>query len=493
VEPAVVDQLLTPERFFVPPPGRVRIDRSPGAWNVFLHDADYPSDWPLIEIREAQHFEVTRNIRMRSGEWLSEQVGTAPLDRPEMLRRCIGFALSGTSRLAITSIETPHPAYALGLIAYPLDRSGELEAKLRAGVAIDDPGDDFPALFNRLALSPWTALADNLIAAVLRFDHAAERLGFMLRHLARHLNAFDLVRFHNRGANYPDALMLDALLRAFIPLLRGDEDHIVRRALRQGWLARKRCEGLYVPDRPTSPGDNARALPFAAVPDHQLSEPHARKKQLFLDQPADALLTPIARSLLNKSIEDLSRDQELRELGTALFLDRPLGAMGKRSGEADRTTLLSYEACSVRLIRTRLDELGITPPATIANPTGYPVARLIGHPRESVVALEDAKKVALDFVFTRTTRSSLVDWLRDYDFEPLNAIALDAYHQLTAERGILIRTGPRRMIWFDAGMRAAIELSLDDSARYVECGGVEYVEGLCAIVDGRSVSLSPRC
>ena len=492
MEPAVVDQLLAPESFFVPPPGRVRIERSPGTWNVFLHDTDYPSDRPLIEVRASAQFEVTRNIRMRSGEWLSETVGSAPLDRPEMLRRCIGFALAGTSRLAITSIETPHPAYALGLIAYPLDRAGDLEAKLRAGVAIDDPGDDFPALFNRLALSPWTSLADNLIAAVLRFDYPAERLGFMLRHLARHLNAFDLIKFHNRGANYPDALMLDALLRAVIPLLRGDEDRMLRRALRQGYLARKRCEGLRVPDRPTSPGDNARDGPFAAVPDHQLSEPQARKKQLFLDQPADALLTPIARTLLTKSIEDLTHGDELRELGTALFLDRPLGAMGKRSGEAERTTLLSYEACSTRLIKTRLAELGITTPVTIASPVGYPVARLIGHPREGVVALEDAKKVALDFVFTRTTRSSLADLLNDYDFEPLNEIAPDAYHGLTGGRGLLIRTGLRRMTWFDAGMRAVIELSLDDPARYVECGGVEYVEGLCAIVDGRSVSLLPR-
>jgi hypothetical protein len=493
VEPAVVDHLLTAEAFFVPPPGRLRIARAPGAWSIHLDHPAYPSDRAIIEVKASQQFEVTRHIRMRGGDWMSELVGTAPLDRPEMLRRCIGFALSGTSRLAITSIETPHPVFALGLLAYPLDRAGLLEAKLRAGIVIDDPGEDFPILFNRLALSPWTMLVDNLIAAVLRFDRAPERLGYMLRHLSRHLNAFVLVRFHNRGANYPDALMLDAVLRAFIPLLRGDANRILRRALRQGCLARKRCEGLHVPDRPTSPGDNVRSLPFAAVPDAQLTEPAARTLRLFADEPVDALLTPIARSLLAKSLEDLSHEAELRELGTAVFLDRPLGAMGKRGNEADRTTLLSYEACSVRMIKQRLGELGIEPPASIAHAPGFPVARLMAHAREGVVALEDAKKVALDFVFTRTTRSSLAALLEDYDVETLNAAAPGAYSALTGGRVLLVRTGMRGMTAFGEGMKPVLELGLNDSARYFECGGVDYVEGLCAIIDGQSVLLCPRC
>ncbi len=483
-----MENLLVPETFLVPPPGKLRIARTPGAWAIYLEQTSYPSDRPLIEICLAHHAEVTRNVRMRSGEWMSELVGTAPLDRPQMLRRCIGFALSGTSRLAIASVETPHPAYALGLLAYPLDRARLLEARLRAGISIDDPGDDFPALFNRLALSPWTSLADNLIAAVLRFDRAQERLGYMLRHLARHLNAFDLVRFHNRGANYPDALMLDAVLRAYIGLLRGDEDQMHRRALRSGWLARRRCEDLPIPDRPTSPGDNLRGLPFAAVPDAQITDPSTRTRRLFADEPTDGLLTPVARKVLARSIDDLSRDEELRELGTAVFLDRPLGAIAKRQGEPDRTTLLSYEACSARMIKTRLAELNLPAPQHMSEITGVAVARLPAHAREGVVALEDAKKVALDFIFTRTTRSSLEELLRDYDFAPLNDAAPDAYHALMTGRGLLIRTGGREMKL----QGTAVTLALDDSARYVECGGVEYVEGLCAIVDGQRFGLPPR-
>src|SRR5262249_36741605 len=151
--------------------------------------------------------------------------------------------------------------------------------------------------------SPWTSLAENLIAALLSFDRAPQRLGYMLRHLARHLNAFDLVRFHNRGANFPDALMLDAVLRAYIGLLRGDEVQMHRRALRSGWLARRRCEGLPIPERPTSPGDNLRGLPFAAVPDVQITDPSTRTRRLFADDPTDALLTPVARKVLARSIE----------------------------------------------------------------------------------------------------------------------------------------------------------------------------------------------
>ena len=41
-------------------------------------------------------------------------------------------------------------------------------------------------------------------------------LGWLLRQLGRHLTAYDLVVFHHRGANYPDALVLDAVLKAYL-------------------------------------------------------------------------------------------------------------------------------------------------------------------------------------------------------------------------------------------------------------------------------------
>ena len=39
---------------------------------------------------------------------------------------------------------------------------------------------------------------------------------WLLRQLGRHLTAYDLVTFHHRGANYPDALLLDDLLRRYL-------------------------------------------------------------------------------------------------------------------------------------------------------------------------------------------------------------------------------------------------------------------------------------
>src|SRR5205085_1687809 len=150
----------------------------------------------------------------------------------------------------------------------------------------------------------------------------------------------------------------------------------------------KRCEGLRVPDHPTSPGDNARELPYPPLPPVQLAEPAARTKRLFADNPAEALLTPTARELLVASVADLDDVDELRELGSATFLDRPLG-IGKRQGEPDRTVLLSYEACSVRMINQRLLDLrdaGLLKEEKLATlrpsaPMGLPVARLPGHAR----------------------------------------------------------------------------------------------------------------
>jgi hypothetical protein len=118
-------------------------------------------------------------------------------------------------------------------------------------------------------------------------------------------------------------------------------------------------------------------------------------------------------------------------------------------------------------------------------PAGFPVARLPGHARQGVVSLEDAKKAGLDFVFARTTRSSLDAMLRQYDISALNALVRPPYH-------LLIRTGRRKLTAFDDGMRVLFELDLPDRPSYAECGGVEYVEDLCAIVGGQRVTLRPR-
>jgi hypothetical protein len=126
---------------------------------------------------------------------------------------------------------------------------------------------------------------------------------------------------------------------------------------------------------------------------------------------------------------------------------------------------------------------------------GFPVAKLPGHARDGVVSLEDAKKAALDFVFTRTTRSSLDLLLRQYDFAGAfhNAGAADAYRWLCEDRHVLlIRTARAAMTAFDAAMRPVFTVDLSH-ATYREFAGEEYADGATVSAgDSPPVSLSRR-
>ena len=61
-------------------------------------------------------------------------------------------------------------------------------------------------------LSPYTGYVDALVGVLLDLAarggtdgaESVDTIGYMLRHLCRHLTAFDLSVFHNFGANYPD-------------------------------------------------------------------------------------------------------------------------------------------------------------------------------------------------------------------------------------------------------------------------------------------------
>src|SRR5262249_16067607 len=130
---------------------------------------------------------------------------------------------------------------------------------------------------------------------------ATDFLSYLLRQLGRHLTAYDLVTFHHRGANYPDALLLDAVLKAYLARIQAcpqllldapeDDEHVRRakrlrrRALRQGWLLRRRYEDHPVPNLPTSPGENNRVLPpsHPRVPEEQILQPARRTKRLYTD------------------------------------------------------------------------------------------------------------------------------------------------------------------------------------------------------------------
>src|SRR5262249_40208836 len=154
--------------------------------------------------------------------------------------------------------------------------------------------------------------------------------------------------------------------------------------------------------------------PYVRVPEEQILQPAKRTKRLYDGQS----LAPgaVAAKALSHAVEDLREQAELQELGTAIFLDRPL-AGGKTTGEPDRTLLLSYEAFCRSIARGRLDHL-VDPLGLISDSLHKVLAENVqelpradgvaigGGPltqRPGAVSLQDAAKAADDFVFLRTT------------------------------------------------------------------------------------------
>jgi hypothetical protein len=409
------------------------------------------------------------------------------------------------------------------------------------------------ALFHHVALTPYTRFADNLIAllrllaerspvipsaaknlarrsprpfAALRVTldrpevgvaAIADVIGYMLRHLVRHLTAFDLRTFHNRGANYPDALLLDGLLKTYVELIDRDAQQFAdlsgddapalagkrrrRRALRQAWIVRKAYEGLKVPRTPTSPGDLQRVLPaqYAAANEDEVLDPAKRRKTLFADDPLERRLTPSAQTVLEASLGDLDHPLELRELGLASFLDRPLG-IAKRPGEVDRTPLLTYEAMSCGVAQQRLAALcrgGLLDQARrdalIAQLQALTVQGYTGHhgrlpTRPGTPCLEDANLAASDFVFLRTTRGSLDEFLGCFDWSRVRSALPDEHEWLTRGRDVLLvrvaahtpRSGKPLLAVFDSRGTERWTLCLPDgntTVEYVEEDGCERLAG----------------
>ncbi len=512
---------------------------------------------------------------------MPELVGTIDLTEQHVrgaavfaeLSTLLYLAVVGTSRLPITSLESPLPAFSLGKLMYLPQGSGSgeplsdplklirqvssseatlpqkaklLEVVLRAAdlgeipevakclvtAASADAGgmDGLPAvlrtMLNDIALSPYTGFATKLIRLLDELARA-EALGaaavmdvvsYLLRHLTRHLTAYDLTTFHNLGANYPDALLLDTALKMYLHFIERRPDHFAscdtddydaarrkrvrRRALRQACLLRQAYEGHRVPDVPTSPGDNQRVLPepYGRVPEEQITQPLRRRKQLYAGEPLSSMLTATARRLLGQSVDDLHHRAELEELGAALFLDRPLGIF-KQAGEVDRTPLLSYHAFSREIATRRLRRLhdsglmesgkqhkqfetAIAAAATF----GYPATQLSSPQRQGVVCLEDARLAAADFVFFKTGRRSLKEFCSLCDWSDLTRVDPKVAEWLRNDDSVLlIRTGSSReavsgksfLTAFDRRMQPQLEMALTTCSppQYRESRGVEFLRG----------------
>jgi hypothetical protein len=507
-------------------------------------------------------------------KWTRELVGTIHLKDfgdPEVLRdelACQLFlAVIGTSRLPLSSVEAPLPAYAFGQLLYcyrpgvasgPLRTWQEMLAKMLAppstwreqarvletllrsisevelpaaavafvqrwsalGYSAEELLSLLRTIFNEVSLSPYTALVDRTLAFLrilcerghLQPDQVSDFAGYLLRQVGRHLTAYDLVTFHHRGANYPDALLLDAVLKEYLAFIErwpelfvespGDGEvvrghkRIRRRALRQGWLIRRRYEEHPVPDLPTSPGENLRVLPptHPRVSEEQILQPAQRTRRLFAGDPLTNHLGPQGSSLLRQSLFDLEHPQELRELGLALFLDRPFGA-GKAPAEPDATLLLTSEAYSSSIARQRLHALAqdlhvSTEDSLFQRLLGQPEVRGLsldaigGATRPGTVSLADARRAAPDFVFLRTTPGSVKALLAQFDFTPLlekhcpRVLPSGAAGQMLITRAA---TGPGLMI-YDALFELSVELEIATEQGYESRAGQEYPAGGLRVV-----------
>lgn len=499
--------------------------------------------------------------------WLRELVGSVALqdmadvaDLRAELTILLQQAVHGTSRLPLTSLEAPLPSFSLGQLGYfpgtataaePMSSVHELVNRF-FGPACSDAGlvkllevlfrttlpEEVPPavrafaeqwraqqrppatlptllrrLINEIALSPYTSFVENLLAGCRVFVAeglltVADQLDFltwMLRHNVRHLTAYDLKTFHQRGANYPDALLLDACLKDavtlteqhpqfLLPLVDDDETtarlkRLRRRGLRQGWLLRSWYAGLPVPVLPTSPGENARVLPaaFPRVADEEILQPSHRSRRLYEGEDwttaLPARLGPVWQALL----ADLESPSELRELGLALFLNRPLG-MWKRPTEPDATLLLAHEAFSPTIARQRLaflaEQLGVIEKSQVERLLALVTQadlgaglELFGRPepdRPGVVSLNDLRRAAPDFVLQRTVGRSVQAFLAQFDLTPLQQ--QPGLEWLTVE-GIRLIVPPGRppgvLTVYDHSLQRQLELEVPPEAGYRKRRGQE--------------------
>jgi hypothetical protein len=566
-------------------PAQTRERRTFEAWNLYLIEAGVRPAQPVLSVKfdpAANEVHVVRSLLVHGWEayeesgnvilsrettkWSRELVGTIPLtcfptlaEMESELAGRIFQAVVGTSRLPLTSVEAPLPAFSLGELAYvyhpelPDDprRSGPLRSfqdlirvsltndlsaleriKLLEALLRTVPVDLVPwtaslllrrwqdlgrssaelpgllrGLFNEVSLTPYSGFVGRILQFVralvdqqaLPVEDRVDFLSYLLRQIGRHLTAYDLVTFHHRGANYPDALVLDAVLKEYLELIEtrpelfrqsGAKERQRRRALRQGCLLRRFYEGHLVPDAPTSPGENTRVLPptHVRVPDEQILEVAKRTRRLYAHDPLTGLPRATARDVLQQSLDDLEDSDELRELGTAVFIDRPLG-LGKAPGEPDQTLLFSHEAFSHSLAARRLaeverlarenalafDRAAAEERLKSLTVCGLPWREIHGASRRPT-SLADVGRVADDFLFLRTSPSVVRDFLALFSLEGLVGASIDSVGQL--KRVLIVPVDKAgKLALYDSQMQRRHEFQINLDKGYETRGGIEYPAG----------------
>jgi len=168
----------------------------------------------------------------------------------------------------------------------------------------------------------------------------------------------------------------------------------------------------------------------------------------------------------------------------ALFLDRPFGT-AKEPAEPDATLLLSAEAFSRSVADERLrlaQALGLLAPDEgeahrrrlgALEIKGLPLDAVGSPPRPGVIALSDARRASADFVFLRSTSTTLRELFEQYDFTPLQGrMRLDFLLLARATNGT-------SLILYDVALQPRLEMKVDASLGYQRRAGREYpVAGL---------------
>ena len=231
-----------------------------------------------------------------------------------------------------------------------------------------------------------------------------------------------------------------------------------------------------------------RVLPpiHPRVKEEQILQPATRKLRLFADDPLTNHLTPNIERVLRQSLADLEHPDELRELGMAIYLDRPLN-FGKPPAEPDGTLLLSAEAFSRNLALQRLHNLprwfasvadaipaGCVERLLNLQVAGLPLERIGSPARPGVISLTDARLASPDFVFLRTTTSTVRNFLALYDVSPL-AERFDIAFLTEAKRVLFARApGGDGVIVYDGEQRPRLELHVPAHLGYARRAGHEY-------------------